>query len=133
LRCFEARYRVAGAVKRRPLPEWLADSLDDRFEADLGLIQTTRLPVHQTKVRLLAAAIDAVERADGDTFEFAQVDAALVERGLTLCVEGHRQAWRDLGLGEPPSLAYAFELYAEDPRERPSCNVQSPSTESRSL
>ena len=117
MRWFEARYRFAGGVKRALVPEWLADSLSDRFEADLGLMQTTRLPVHQTKVRLIAAAIDATEQADNTTIELAGVDSVLLERGLALCVERHRQAWRDLGLGEPPSLANAFDLYAEDPRE----------------
>ena len=117
MRWFEAHYRLASVVKRALLPEWLADSLNDRFDADLGLMQTTRLPVHQTKVRLIAAAIDATEQADNTTIELAGVDPPLMERGLTLCVERHRQAWRDLGLGEPPSLAHAFELYAEDGRE----------------
>jgi hypothetical protein len=117
LRSFSVSYRFDGEVKPAALPEWLADSLDERFQGDLGLIQTTRLPIHQTKVRLLAAAIDAVEAEARREIALDEVDSALVEHGLVLCVERHGQAWRDLGLGEAPSFAHAFELYANNPRE----------------
>lgn len=113
-----ATYRFAGAVKAASLPEWLADSLDDQFEGDLGLIQTTRVPVHQTKVRLAAAAIDAVQNAESQELSLQEVDAALIERGLALCIDRHEAAWRALcPAGKVPSFAHAFELRADDPAE----------------
>lgn len=111
-------YHFAGQSKTAPLPEWLADSLDDRFEGDIGLIQTTRVPVHQTKVRLAAAAIDAIEDQEGRHVPLREVDSALIEHGLVLCLERHAAAWRDLCPAiNTPSLAHAFELRASDPAE----------------
>ncbi len=134
LRWFEAHYRLASVVKRALLPEWLADSLNDRFDADLGLMQTTRLPVHQTKVRLIAAAIDAIEQADNTTIELAGMDPT---------ADG---AWsRPLCRAAPTGLARSWARRAAEPCQRlravcrgclanrPSCNVRSPSTGRRSL
>lgn len=118
LSSFVVRYRFARQDKEGDLAAWLADSLDGRFGGDLGLIQTTRLAVHQTKVRLLAASIDAVEAAERRTIALDEVNAGLVGRGLRLCVERHRAEWEALAPGKPtPSFAYAFELFAADPAE----------------
>jgi hypothetical protein len=118
LRSFEVAYRFGGCSKTGDLATWLADSLAEGFEGDLGLTQTTRLAVHQTKVRLLAAAIDAVETADGQgPIAPDRVDRDLVERGLLACVARHAKAWRALASESPPSFAHAFELCAADPKE----------------
>src|SRR4051794_19344113 len=116
---FSAAYRFAGSAKAAPLPQWLADSLDDRFEGDLGLIQTTRLAVHQTKVRLTAAAIDAIEHTrGGGQVPLEAVDAALIRSGLETCIGRHAEAWRHLCPREPvPSFAWAFDLHAAGPAE----------------
>jgi hypothetical protein len=121
LRSFNVRYRFAKTEKSAPLPEWLADSMDDSFGGDIGLTQTTRVSVHQTKVRLLAAALDAVETEQGNELSAEEVDAALVERGLLSCVERHRAVWSRL-VTEPepqpvPSFEYAFDLYAPSEQE----------------
>ena len=112
LRSFQAHYQFAGSQKTAALPEWLADSKDDRFGGDLGLTQTTRVSVHQTKVRLLAAAIDAEEAELGRNLHLEDVDAALVERGLSSCVERHRATWRRLEKRPVPTFEHAFELHA---------------------
>lgn len=117
LRSFHVHYRFEGARKTAPLPEWLADSVDDRFGGDLGLTQTTRVSAHQTKLRLLAAAIDAVEAELGHGLNPGEVDAALVERGLSSCVERHRAAWEQLAEGPVPTFEHAFELRAPSGHE----------------
>jgi hypothetical protein len=117
MRSFNVRYRFVGAEKSASLPEWLADSMDDRFGGDIGLTQTTRVSVHQTKVRLLAAALDAVETERGSELSADEVDAALVERGLLSCVERHRAVWSRLATAPAPTFEYAFDLYAPSGRE----------------
>lgn len=120
LRSFPVRYRFAGADKVGFLPEWLADSVDDRFGGELGLTQTTRVAVHQTKVRLLAAALEAVMDERGIDLTIPDdIDAMLVESGLLACVERHRAAWkRIVEPNQPvPGFEHAFELRAADPAE----------------
>src|SRR5690348_17681592 len=104
LRTFQVHYRFAGADKTAPLAEWLADSMDDRFGGDLGLTQTTRVSVHQTKVRLLAAALDAVETERGSELSADEVDATLVEHGLLSCLDRHRVVWTRLAAGPVPTF-----------------------------
>lgn len=120
LRSFPVRYRFAGADKTAFLPEWLADSVDDRFGGELGLTQTTRVAVHQTKLRLLAASVDAAMDERGiDHLSIDDIDAAMVESGLLAAIERHRAAWgRIVEPGKPvPSFGHAFELQAADPAE----------------
>lgn len=117
LNSFEVRWLFDGEKKSGDLPAWLSDSLDERYGGDIGLMQTTRLAVHQTKVRLVAAAVDAVEEMDGRQVDLSDVDRATVERGLLACVDRHEAAWREL-LGEPPpSFSHAFSLLSPDPQE----------------
>ena len=119
LRSFSVRYRFAGTSKVAFVPEWLADSVDDRFGGELGVTQTTRVAVHQTKLRLLAAALDAVIDERGIQLGLDDVDAALVESGLLSCVERHRAAWeRIVGSSQAmPSFEHAFKLRAANPAE----------------
>jgi hypothetical protein len=117
LRSFQIRYRFGAGEKLASLPAWLADSMDDRFGGDIGLTQTTRVAVHQTKVRLLAAALDAVETARGCALYADEVDASLVERGLLSCIERHGDVWRRLTMEAVPTFEYAFDLYAPSGQE----------------
>jgi hypothetical protein len=73
--------------------------------------------VHQTKVRLTAAAIDAVENSrGGGQVQLGRVDAKLIQDGLELCIARHAEAWRALCPQELlPSFACAFELIAPEP------------------
>lgn len=114
MRSFDVPYLFGGSVKRAPVPEWLADSFDDRCGGEIGLIQTTRLCVHQTKVRLLAAALDAV--ADAET-RVEEITPAFVEEGLQACIARHRERWPHLTKDTAPTFDYAFALYAPDDRE----------------
>jgi hypothetical protein len=62
---FSADYRFAGAAKTAQVPQWLADSLDDRFEGDLGLVQTTPGlfgSEHKRSVRVSSGAEGPAER-----------------------------------------------------------------------
>lgn len=100
-----------GSAKRAPVPEWLANSFDDRFGGEIGLTQTTRLCVHQTKVRLLAAALDVL--ADRE-IRREEITPAFVEEGLQGCVARHRERWPHLTKDPVPTFDYAFALFAPD-------------------
>lgn len=117
LKSFEVCWLLNGQEKVGDLPAWLSDSLDEGYGGDVGLMQTTRLSVHQTKVRLLAAAVDAIEEIEGRQLDLSEVDRATVERGLLACVDRHETAWRDLLEDPPPSFSYAFSLFSPDPQE----------------
>ncbi len=114
MRSFDVPYMFGGSVKRAPMPEWLADSYDDRCGGEIGLIQTTRLCVHQTKVRLLAAALDAL--ADRE-IRPEDITPAFVEEGLQACVARHRERWPHLTKDTAPTFDYAFALFAPDDGE----------------
>jgi len=118
MRSFEVPYLFGGSIKRATLPEWLVDSRSDRFGGEIGLTQTTRVCVHQTKVRLLAAALDVF--ADRlDKISENEITPELVQRGLRACVDRHRDRWPDLTKNEVPvpTFEYAFALHAPDERE----------------
>lgn len=124
LSSFCVQYRFGGVLKSARLPEWLSDSVQDDFGGDIGLTQTTRVSVHQTKVRLLAAAIDAVETERDQEVGIDEIDAALVEHGLITCIERHRGAWKRLVDGPVPTFEYVFDLLA--PRAEEPAFLQCP-------
>lgn len=115
MRSFNVQYWFDGFRKSGSLPEWLADSMDDCFGGDIGLTQTTRVCVHQTKVRLLAAAIDAM--ASDHVIGADEVDAAFVEQGLLACVARHKARWPALTELPMPGFEHAFALHAPNPRD----------------